>query len=239
MGERLAVPAGTARAVTLRAGQRLRIVNIAGKQVADFVAFDAADRTHALSTLHTLVSLQRLFPTAGDQLRTNRRTPMLTITRDDTGRHDMLIAACDPWRYEYDFGVTGHRSCSDNFLEALAPWKIERHRLPFAPPMTDLLRAGVAGVRRQHAKARAHLERAATGFGAQEMHLYEHIARYCLEDPAATPPSSSPSSGRSADGLPSSSRQGSAQGCAWLLAQGVKRPAALAHLLAPGCLPQE
>jgi len=130
MGERLAVPAGTARAVTLRAGQRLRIVNIAGKQVADFVAFDAADRTHALSTLHTLVSLQRLFPTAGDQLRTNRRTPMLTITRDDTGRHDMLIAACDPWRYEYDFGVTGHRSCSDNFLEALAPWKIERHRLP-------------------------------------------------------------------------------------------------------------
>jgi len=130
MGERLAVPAGTARAITLRAGQRLRIVNVAGKQVADFVAFDAADRAHALSTLHTLVSLKRLFPTAGDELRTNRRTPMLTITRDDTGRHDMLIAACDPWRYEYDFGVTGHRSCSDNFLEALAPWKIERHQLP-------------------------------------------------------------------------------------------------------------
>ena len=130
MGEPIAVPAGTARAVSLRAGQRLRIVNVAGKQVADFVAFDAADRTHALSTLHTLVSLKRLFPTAGDQLRSNRRTPILTITRDDTGRHDMLIAACDPWRYEYDFGVKGHRSCSDNFLEALAPWKIERHQLP-------------------------------------------------------------------------------------------------------------
>src|SRR5207247_289684 len=65
-----------------------------------------------------------------DRLRTNRRAPMLEITRDDTGRHDMLIAACDPWRYEYDFGVTGHRSCSDNFVEALRPWKLERHRLP-------------------------------------------------------------------------------------------------------------
>ena len=130
MAERITVPAGTARAVTLRAGDRLRIVNVAGKQVADFVAFDAGDVNHALSTLHTLVSLGRLFPTKGDRLRTNRRAPMLEITRDDTGRHDMLIAACDPWRYEYDFGVTGHRSCSDNFVEALRPWKLERHRLP-------------------------------------------------------------------------------------------------------------
>ncbi|HEX9819444.1 MAG TPA: DUF1989 domain-containing protein [Methylomirabilota bacterium] len=37
---------------------------------------------------------------------------------------------CDPWRYEYDFGVTGHRSCSDNFLEVLREWRIERHQLP-------------------------------------------------------------------------------------------------------------
>jgi len=100
MSDRIIVPAATARAVTLRAGQRLRIVNVEGKQVADFVAFNAADLDESLSTLHTLVSLKRLFPTAGDQLRTNRRRPMVEITRDDTGRHDMLIAACDPWRYE-------------------------------------------------------------------------------------------------------------------------------------------
>jgi uncharacterized protein YcgI (DUF1989 family) len=42
----------------------------------------------------------------------------------------MIIAACDPWRYEYDFKVTGHRSCSDNFLEALASRRVERHQLP-------------------------------------------------------------------------------------------------------------
>jgi uncharacterized protein len=124
------IPAGTARAVTLRAGQRLRIVNVEGQQVADFIAFNAADLEESLSTLHSLVSLKRLFPTAGDQLRTNRRRPMVEITRDDTGRHDMLIAACDPWRYELDFGVTGHRNCSDNFLDVLAPWQRARHQLP-------------------------------------------------------------------------------------------------------------
>ncbi len=126
----LVVAAGTARAVTLRAGQRLRIVSVEGKQVADFVAFTAADPNEALSTIHTIVSLGRLVPTKGDQLRTNRRRPMLEITRDDTGRHDMIVAACDPWRYEYDFQVTGHRNCSDNFLEALRPWGRERHQLP-------------------------------------------------------------------------------------------------------------
>lgn len=130
MAERIPVPASTARAVTLRAGQTLRIVNVEGTQVADFIAFSAADLTEALSTIHTLVSIGRLFPTRGDQLRTNRRRPMFEIVRDDTGRHDLLIAACDPWRYEYDFGITGHRSCSDNFLEALRDWGLQRHQLP-------------------------------------------------------------------------------------------------------------
>lgn len=124
------IPAGTGRAVTVQAGQTLRIVNVEGKQVADFIAYNAGDLTESLSTVHTLVSLGRLFPTTGDRLRSNRRTPMVEIVRDDTGRHDMLIAACDPWRYEYDFNVKGHRSCSDNFLEALAPWGRARHELP-------------------------------------------------------------------------------------------------------------
>lgn len=124
------IPAGTARAVTLRTGQTLRIINVEGQQVADFVAYNADDMTEAFSALHSLVSLGRLFPTTGDQLRTNRRRPMVEIVRDDTGRHDMLIAACDPWRYEYDFNVKNHRSCSDNFVEVLSEWRIARHQLP-------------------------------------------------------------------------------------------------------------
>jgi uncharacterized protein len=130
MGAPVRVAAGTARAATLGRGGRLVIRNLEGGQVADFVAFSADDLTETFSTTHTLVAIGRLVPTVGDRLRSNRRRPLLTITRDDTGRHDLLIPACDPWRYEYDFGVTGHRSCSDNFLEVLAPWRIERHQLP-------------------------------------------------------------------------------------------------------------
>jgi uncharacterized protein YcgI (DUF1989 family) len=45
----------------------------------------------------------------------------MTIEQDDTpGVHDMLIAACDPERYE-GLGVSGHASCADNLLRALPP----------------------------------------------------------------------------------------------------------------------
>lgn len=124
------VPAAHARAVVLRAGEYLCITNTKGKQVADLIAFNADDLSEYLSTNHTIVSIGSLFPTAGATFRTNRRRPILEFVHDDVGRHDLIIAACDPWRYELDFGVTGHRSCSDNFVEALRDYRIERARLP-------------------------------------------------------------------------------------------------------------
>ncbi len=130
MTTRLHVPAGSGRATLVSAGQTLRVINLEGRQVADLIAFNARDLKETLSTAHTSISFGRLFPTTKDQLRSNRRRPMLEFVRDDAGRHDMIIAACDLWRYEFDFGVTGHRNCSDNFLEALAAWGIQRHQLP-------------------------------------------------------------------------------------------------------------
>jgi hypothetical protein len=45
---------------------------------------------------------------------------MLTITQDAAGGvHDMMIAACDQFRYEF-FGFTGpHPSCSENLCVAM------------------------------------------------------------------------------------------------------------------------
>jgi uncharacterized protein YcgI (DUF1989 family) len=51
---RLQIPKGTAKAVTLREGQTPRIINVEGKQVADFIAFNAEDMTEFSSPIHTL-----------------------------------------------------------------------------------------------------------------------------------------------------------------------------------------
>lgn len=124
------VPVGYGRAVRVQAGTLVTVEQTTGFQIVDFIAFRDDDLTEKLSTSHTLASLGRMWPTAGQRLLSNRRTPLLELVEDTAGRHDLTMAACDPWRYEIDFGVTGHRNCSDNFLELFGPLGIARHDLP-------------------------------------------------------------------------------------------------------------
>jgi uncharacterized protein YcgI (DUF1989 family) len=122
---RIEVPGGTGRAVRVRAGELVRVVDVAGGQVGDVFAFalEAPDRhpgNEHHSAAHTRAATSRLFPAVGEPFVTDRRRPILTLVADTSpGLHDMLIAACDPERYA-QLGAPGHRSCAANMREALA-----------------------------------------------------------------------------------------------------------------------
>ena len=138
IGEMLHVPAREGRAVRVDAGRRFRVIDVEGGQVADTWAFFADDPAEHHSAHHTRAVVDRLFPLPGEQFVTNRRRPILTLEEDNTsGIHDMLIAACDPARYE-GLGVEGwHASCEENLhraLEALDAQPIPR----FAPQPINL-----------------------------------------------------------------------------------------------------
>jgi len=113
--ERIEVPAREGRAARVPAGTAFRIVDVEGSQVADLFAFNADDVSEYHSTMHTRAGVSRLFPRVGESFMTNRRRPILRLERDDTPAvHDMLIAPCDPERYE-GLGVEGwHASCREN-----------------------------------------------------------------------------------------------------------------------------
>ena len=116
----MVVPARAGRAVWVRHGEQVRIVDVEGGQVGDLFAFAAADPGESLSASHTRTSTSRLFPRIGEQFMTNRRRPILTLVADTSpGVHDMLIAACDPERYRM-LGAPDHASCADNMRDALA-----------------------------------------------------------------------------------------------------------------------
>src|SRR6266540_698909 len=101
IAETIHIPAREARAVRVEAGRRFRVVDVEGGQVADTWAFVAEDPGEHHSAQHTRAVVDRLFPRPGEQFVTNRRRPILTLEEDKTpGIHDMLIAACDPARYE-------------------------------------------------------------------------------------------------------------------------------------------
>lgn len=125
------LPARQGIAVPLRSGERLRIVNLHGGQVVDAWALAQADPTERLSMQHTHVALSRLVPRVGDGLYSSSRRPLLTLAEDTSpGVHDTLIAACDPERYRQLGAAADHRSCAQNFREALAALGVEADRAP-------------------------------------------------------------------------------------------------------------
>jgi uncharacterized protein YcgI (DUF1989 family) len=114
------VPARSGVAAKVKRGQVITVINSGGKQVVDTWAFNADDLAEYLSTEHSRVALMKLVPAVGDTLVTNHRRPILSFVEDTTaGIHDMLMAACDVYRYELLGAIGYHDNCTDNLRNAL------------------------------------------------------------------------------------------------------------------------
>ncbi len=120
MPQRHEVPARQGRAVRLSAQDHIKLINTHGTQVIDMWAFNADDPLEIMSMHHTKSMLRRMFPRQGDAFYTYRRRPILTLVEDHSpGVHDVVLPACDKYRYIAD-GFDGyHDSCGDNLTNAL------------------------------------------------------------------------------------------------------------------------
>jgi diaminopropionate ammonia-lyase len=118
--ERLLIPASHGRAVELRAGEHLMVVNLHGTQVVDTWAFDPGDLRHYMAMDVSRRHMLKLRPKVGDTLFTNQRQPILTLVEDTSpGIHDTLFTCCDIHLYRM-LGVIGyHRNCADNLRESM------------------------------------------------------------------------------------------------------------------------
>lgn len=118
-------------AFLLRAGQRLRVIDPQGEQVADLIAFNRDDTQEYLSSGRTLDYASRLFLTTSDLLYSNRSRPMFRIGEDRVRRHDFLLTPCSADTFRILYGHENpHRGCHGNLAEALAPFGIAPDRIP-------------------------------------------------------------------------------------------------------------
>jgi uncharacterized protein YcgI (DUF1989 family) len=114
------IKGGEGAGFRLKRGDSVAIVNTHGSQVVDLFAHNAADVGETLSIQHSRNVWYRMQPRAGDQLWTQLRRPILTLTGDTSpGVHDTIFPCCDATRY-VQLGVKGyHRNCADNWREAM------------------------------------------------------------------------------------------------------------------------
>lgn len=141
------IPERTGAAFQLRAGDRIKVISPEGHQVADFFAFNAADPTEYLSARHTTASGTRhLYPREGQTFLTSLRRPLMRFLQDGASEnHEMLLAACDPARYQL-LGVKGyHASCAENLQTAMRGLGIEVTEIPQPLNLFSSTRADLEG----------------------------------------------------------------------------------------------
>ena len=120
------IAGATAAAYRVAAGDYVQIVDVAGRQCSDFIAFDAAGlesgEEWGIDSTATRTLMGHTMPGPGLHSRyfDGRLRPLLEMVRDTVGRHDAFLLACTS-KYYADQGYPGHANCTDNFNRAVAP----------------------------------------------------------------------------------------------------------------------
>ena len=120
-------------AFELARGQRLRVIDPEGEQVADLLAYNRDDVGEALSSGRSLDYASCIYLTTGHSLYSNRSNVMLRIVEDMVGRHDFLLTPCSAEMFRIIYGdADPHRGCFGNLAAALAPYGVAPDAIPTA-----------------------------------------------------------------------------------------------------------
>ena len=129
--ERIRIEAKTGNGFQLKKGQRLRIIDIEGEQVADLVCFALRDPKEYLSSGRSINYAGKIYLSSGDVLYSNRSNPMLTIETDQAGKHDFLFAPCSQEMFAIEYDIhEPHPNCLENLTQSLKPFGIGEDQIP-------------------------------------------------------------------------------------------------------------
>jgi uncharacterized protein len=108
----------TTDSAIIKKGQTLRIIDLEGQQVADFVAWREGDMDEYQHVVYTNFANNSWKIGAGEKLYSNHMKTMWSITEDDCGNHYMGGAFCSHDLYTF-LGDTPQRGCRDALEEEI------------------------------------------------------------------------------------------------------------------------
>jgi len=131
---------------TITIGQCIKVVDVEGGQIGDFVCFDANNLKRRFSQARTKANQGKFLISTGDHLYSRDNKILLTITKDTYGIHDLQYGMCSAWVFEQlksriykgfseqmavggPLGVPSF-GCYEVLQEALKDWPIEPEDIP-------------------------------------------------------------------------------------------------------------
>jgi uncharacterized protein YcgI (DUF1989 family) len=139
------IPARQGGAWLLNRGQHIRVIDVEGGQICDFVCFNADKLAERFSQARTKANQGKFTITTGDHLYSRDNNVMLTIVEDTYRDHDLQWGMCSAWVFENvrrkyygmaeTFSVGGPLGsppfgCYEVLQKALKPWAISPENIP-------------------------------------------------------------------------------------------------------------
>ena len=116
------IPPRSGVAFILYKGQQLKVTDIEGEQVSDFICYNLHDKAEYLSSGRTIDYADTIFLTQEHPFYSNRSNIMFRLVADTVGRHDFLLTPCSADTFRIIYGhEKPHRGCFGNLCEALEP----------------------------------------------------------------------------------------------------------------------
>jgi hypothetical protein len=111
--------------------QTLRIVDLEGQQVADLICFNRDDLAEKISVHATFMLKGNIKISTGDLIFSDDARPMLKITADTVGCHDLLAGSCSRGLNRLRYGVADGPSCRASLAAVMAPWGVGAREIPY------------------------------------------------------------------------------------------------------------
>jgi uncharacterized protein len=115
----------------IRKGQILKIIDLGGNQAVDILFYNAEDTSERYSAPDTIVHQGNIFITTGTQLMSNEGNVMMTVLRDECGKHDTLGGACSMESNSVRYGLHKKHlhACVENYLLELSQYEMNKRDL--------------------------------------------------------------------------------------------------------------
>jgi uncharacterized protein len=119
----LIVDPGGSWSAILRAGDRVRLVDLEGQQAVDFLCYNAADVRDRYNAANTMKMAQNVYINAGTVLYGEYATALMRVAASSSPNHDTIGGCCS---LEMNWLRYGKRTpnCRANFIHELAKFRM-------------------------------------------------------------------------------------------------------------------